>query len=142
MVYHDFLFFRRNAVKKISAQEFINTNPQTTRQSKLMPFKDDILLLKNKGYTGKQILEFLRLNDIIISMNALNVFIRKNINESVQINNEPQKPLQTKEKIIKNQSKLHQNNEKPSLTIDDPHPINTGFKKFNTREQRDIDDLI
>lgn len=30
----------------------------------------------------------------------------------------------------------------PAPAENDRHPINTGFKKFNSREQRDIDDLI
>lgn len=81
MIYNGYnMVFMEKTMKKVSVQEFINANPKAQGQSKLTPFKDDILFLKSQGYTGKQILLFLAQNDVAISPNALNVFIRKHIN--------------------------------------------------------------
>lgn len=110
-------------MKKVSVQDFINANPIAQGQSKLTPFKDDILFLKNQGYTGKQILEFLAQNDVVISPNALNVFIRKNINGSVSASNH-----QTdSENVVSNHSEPQEMTE----TETTPKPKKTGIKKFD-----------
>ncbi|QEY25808.1 hypothetical protein [Neisseria zalophi] len=61
---------------KISAAEFIKKHQATGRNSKLEPYKADILLLKSQGYTQQQILDFLRLNGVTVGMTTLNWFIR------------------------------------------------------------------
>ncbi|MFC3874256.1 hypothetical protein [Neisseria musculi] len=66
---------------KISAAEFIKTHQKNGRSSKLEPYREDILLLKSKGYTQQQILEFLKLNGITVGMTTLNWFIRSRQNK-------------------------------------------------------------
>ena len=45
-------------MKKISAAEFMATHKQAGKNSKLEPYRDDILLLKKEGYTQQQIMDF------------------------------------------------------------------------------------
>lgn len=62
----------------VSLQDFIARNHQKKgRTSKLMPFKDDILFLKQSGYSQQQILDFLSQNGLTVGMTTLNSFIRK-----------------------------------------------------------------
>lgn len=62
----------------VSLQDFIARNHQKKgRTSKLTPFKDDILFLKQSGYSQQQILDFLSQNGLTVGMTTLNSFIRK-----------------------------------------------------------------
>ena len=61
---------------KIDANEFMKTHPVRKRASILEPFKDEILKLKRAGYSIRQIVEFLELNNVTISSNALNSFVK------------------------------------------------------------------
>lgn len=122
-----------NTMKKVSVQDFINANPKAQGQSKLTPFKDDIIFLKNQGYTGKQILTFLAQNDVVISPNALNVFIRKNINVSMTTPNnqtELPKPNDTNQNHILNHSKPQETIENQAETTQKNKP-KKGIKKFD-----------
>lgn len=163
--------------KVISATEFMQQNAACER-SVLVPFADDILLLKDNGYTDKQVLLFLEMNGVKVAQSTLNQFIKKKRQQSrvsgslkrvnavevtppqpqteqspavtSQVDNAPvrrglRKPTPTKkfnwnEKI--DPETLKAPPAAPENTEIDRHPINTGFKKFNSREQRDIDDLI
>ena len=62
--------------RKITLEAFMAQQPSHTRVSKLEPWREDILTLKNNGYTQKQILEYLDLNGIKVSQTALNSFIK------------------------------------------------------------------
>ncbi len=68
-------FFGENMMK-IDADEFMNTNPVRKRISILEPFRDEIFKLKYAGYSIRQIAEFLALNNVAISQNALDSFIK------------------------------------------------------------------
>ncbi|WP_157742692.1 hypothetical protein [Neisseria weixii] len=46
------------------------------RQSKLKPFKADILLLKKNGFSQKQIQQFLAQNGVRAGLTTINWFIR------------------------------------------------------------------
>ena len=61
---------------KVDADEFMKTHSVRKRVSVLEPFKDEILKLKYAGYSNRQIIEFLSLNGVVISQNALNSFIK------------------------------------------------------------------
>lgn len=66
-------------MSSVSVQEFMAQNQQKKgRVSKLHPFRDDILLLKNNGYSQGQILDYLRQNGLIVGLTTLNAFIKKN----------------------------------------------------------------
>ncbi|HEZ7194305.1 hypothetical protein [Kingella negevensis] len=70
--------------KKITATEFMQQNT-IPKRSKLTPFQDDILLLKQNGYTDSQVLEFLAMNGVRVAQSTLNEFIkRKTRNQTVQ----------------------------------------------------------
>lgn len=62
--------------KKITVDEFMAQKKAAAKSSRLDPWTDDILTLKDNGYTQKQILEFLEANGIKVSQMTLSVFIR------------------------------------------------------------------
>ena len=62
--------------KKITLEAFMAQQPSHAKVSKLEPWREDILTLKNNGYTQKQILEYLDLNGIKVSQTTLNSFIK------------------------------------------------------------------
>lgn len=79
----------------ISVQDFIAQNHQKKgRVSKLMPFKDDILFLKQNGYSQQQILDFLSQNGLTVGMTTLNFFIRKHNGTSSNVRTAAPKPKQ------------------------------------------------
>lgn len=61
---------------KVDADEFMKTHSVRKRVSILEPFRDEIFKLKNAGYSIRHIVEFLALNNVVISQNALNSFIK------------------------------------------------------------------
>ena len=62
--------------KKITVDEFMAQKKAAAKSSRLDPWTDDILTLKDNGSTQKQILEFLEANGIKVSQMTLSVFIR------------------------------------------------------------------
>lgn len=133
-----------------SVQEFINKNPKKGRVSKLEPFKDDIFFLKNEGYSQAQILAFLQENGLQVGLTTLKSFIKNRSQTATVLTQktrpnqaQPSKPAQL-EPAVKNDvpPPAKTTVPPPISTENDRHPINTGFKKFNSRKQRDIDDLI
>ena len=72
-------------MKKISATEFMATRKQAGKNSKLEPYRDDILLLKKEGYTQQQIMDFLKLNGVSIGMTTLNWFIRSRAGQTAPV---------------------------------------------------------
>ncbi len=61
----------------ISLDEFMATE-KPKRRSKLEPFKNDILTLKNEGYSEASIVKYLAMNNITVSQRTVNIFIHKN----------------------------------------------------------------
>ncbi len=109
---------------KISAQEFMKKENQTGRKSKLDPFQDDILLLKTHGYTQQQILDFLKMNDVVVGMTTLNWFIRSRSDKKT-----PQKKVQTK---------ISPAGERPSSPGGNTDQSSSGWKN----EEFNLDDYI
>lgn len=71
----------------ISVEEFMNKQQEQGRSSKLEPFREDILALKQKGFSQKQIQQFLAQNNIQAGLTTINWFIRtrcKNKPETVR----------------------------------------------------------
>lgn len=60
----------------ISVEEFITEQEEKGRRSKLEPFKTDILLLKQKGFSQKQIQQFLMENGLKVGLTTINWFIK------------------------------------------------------------------
>ncbi len=69
----------------MNIEEFIKANPiqGKSKSSRLINQRENILRLKNDGYTERKILEFLALNNIEVTQSTLNKFIRKQIDDSV-----------------------------------------------------------
>ena len=91
---------------------------------------------------------FLQENGLQVGLTTLKSFI-KNRSQTATVPTQktrpnqaqPSKPAQL-EPVVKNDVPPPAKTTTPPPTENDRHPINTGFKKFNSREQRDIDDLI
>ena len=60
----------------ISVEKFITEQEEKGRRSKLEPFKTDILLLKQKGFSQKQIQQFLKENGLKVGLTTINWFIK------------------------------------------------------------------
>ncbi len=60
----------------ISVEEFITEQEEKGRRTKLEPFKTDILLLKQKGFSQKQIQHFLKANGLEVGLTTINWFIK------------------------------------------------------------------
>lgn len=112
----------------ISVEKFITEQEEKGRRSKLEPFKTDILLLKQKGFSQKQIQQFLKENGLKVGLTTINWFIKtrsksesllKPENSKVEVQKAPQ--LQTH--FQKNES---QNTNKPA----NGSPTTAGKGKF------------
>ena len=82
-------------MKKISATEFMATRKQAGKNSKLEPYRDDILLLKKEGYTQQQIMDFLKLNGVSVGMTTLNWFIRSRAGKTSAV-------AETRDRVVDN----------------------------------------
>ena len=63
----------------ISVENFMASQIESGRQSKLEPFKDDILLFKKNGFSQKQIQQFLVQNGVQAGVTTINWFIRSRL---------------------------------------------------------------
>lgn len=71
----------------MNVDEFMkmNASEKSSRFSQLTPFREDILKLKNGGFTERKILEFLALNNVVVNQSTLHRFVKR------QTENKPQK---------------------------------------------------
>lgn len=125
-------------MNSLTVQEFMNKNPKKGRNSKLEPYKDDIFLLKNSGYSQPQILNFLQQNGVDVGLTTLKSFIKNRTSESEPVSrhktvqatttstNTIERTEQIKENATPSPTALEsQNNEKPKPQI------KKGIKKFD-----------
>ena len=63
---------------------FRKENTARRRKSKIDKFKKDVIFLKNDFFSVKQILNFLKINDIEITRQALYKFLKKHENEKYE----------------------------------------------------------
>lgn len=63
----------------MNVDEFIKMNvaERSSRLSQLAPFREDILKLKNEGFTEKKILEFLAINNVVVNQSTLHRFVKR-----------------------------------------------------------------
>ena len=71
-------------VKNLTALEFMEQEARGRRVSKLAPFEEDILLLKQNGYTQEQILKYLKQNGVEAGKTTLNWFIKTRSKSEIQ----------------------------------------------------------
>lgn len=98
----------------ISVEEFITEQEEKGRRSKLEPFKTDILLLKQKGFSQKQIQQFLMENGLKVGLTTINWFIKtrsksETIHKSENSKVEVQKAPQLQNHLQKNESQIPSN---------------------------------
>lgn len=113
-------------------ETFLNQRNHAAKSDKvsvLEPYKDEILQLKNIGYAEKIIVEFLsEMKGVNVSRQAVNQFIRSRRKlENKTVEHAPELPKNR----LSNRS-----NTKPV------QKINTGFQRFNSREEINLDDLV
>ncbi|PJX22216.1 hypothetical protein CAP48_14885 [Advenella sp. S44] len=63
----------------MNVDEFIKMNAaeSSLRLSQLAPFREDILKLKNEGFTERKIVEFLALNNVVVNQSTLHRFVKR-----------------------------------------------------------------
>jgi hypothetical protein len=117
----------------ISVEKFIAEQEENGRRSKLEPFKSDILLLKQKGFSQKQIQQFLKENGLEVGLTTINWFVktRSRTGQSNQPENsktEAQKPSSSLNHLQKNERQKTENPEQSS-------PGKSGEDKFDWQNQ-------
>lgn len=117
----------------VSVKDFISGQEENGRRSKLEPFKSDILLLKQKGFSQKQIQQFLKENGLEVGLTTINWFVktRSRTEQSNQPENsktEAQKPSSSRNHFQKNE---RQKTENPDQTSSGK----SGEDKFNWQNQ-------
>ena len=126
-------FFKKKAIHAMNDIEtFLNQRNHAAKSDKvsvLEPYKDEILQLKNIGYAEKIIVKFLsEMKGVNVSRQAVNQFIRSRRKlENKTVEHAPELPKNR----LSNRS-----NTKPV------QKINTGFQRFNSREEINLDDLV
>jgi hypothetical protein len=69
----------------IKIADFKKDHQPSQKKAKMYPFLGDIRSLKESGYSLKEICEYLKINDISITISGLQKFIKKS--ELIQIDN-------------------------------------------------------
>ena len=117
-------------------EDFIKqqTGQQTTaKRSVLEPYKDEILKMKELGFTEKIILHFLsEKKNLTVSQQALNRFIRSRLNLNSR------RPIQTVQKETESKSQ----EEQPSSIKLASSKTATEKQKFNWQDKVDMKDVI
>ncbi|HFC6386984.1 TPA: hypothetical protein ACFNMI_000025 [Neisseria bacilliformis] len=130
--------------KKITVDEFMAQKKAAAKSSRLDPWTDDILTLKDNGYTQKQILEFLEANGIKVSQMTLSVFIRsrqEQRNGGISTSLQEKKTANRRQKG--DQKQQPDAKQKEAERIRKLNDVHVGSNKFEwPPKDVDIDDLI
>lgn len=103
----------------VSVKDFISRQEENGRRSKLEPFKSDILLLKQKGFSQKQIQQFLKENGLEVGLTTINWFVKtrsrtEQINQPEKSKTEAQKPSSSLNHLKKNERQRTENPDQTS----------------------------
>ena len=60
--------------ENVSVEEYMAKNPPRLSKNTLLPYTNSLLILRNKGYSYDQLLDFLKSNEITVSMTTLSNF--------------------------------------------------------------------
>jgi phosphopentomutase len=71
----------------MTIEKFKKQNPPKNRTSILRKFKDEILQLKKDNYSGTQILDFLKNNEVETTKRNLYYFISRELKKEVEYEN-------------------------------------------------------
>ena len=85
---------------KVSAVEFMEQETGAGRVSKLEPFKADIILLRNNGYTQKQIVVFLAMNGVEVSQKTVSLFLARHDREGHQPKETDKAPAASEKRTV------------------------------------------
>lgn len=132
-------------------EKFLNKQkPARKNKSKLEPFTNNILFLKNKGYTYQQIIDYLQMEEINVSYTALRSFVIKKL--SSQESSTDSRSQVANEEVAEDTEKRpteQTSSETPNLTDskvtkDEEIPADRRFPSWSNlpSEYKSIDDLI
>ncbi len=117
----------------ISVEKFITEQEENGRRSKLEPFKSDILLLKQKGFSQKQIQQFLKENGLEVGLTAINWFVKTRLR--TEQSNQPENSKTEAQKPSSSRNHLQKNERQKTENPDQSSSGKSGEDKFNWQNQ-------
>jgi hypothetical protein len=117
----------------ISVEKFITEQEEKGRRSKLEPFKSDILLLKQKGFSQKQIQQFLKENGLEVGLTTINWFVKTR--SRTEQSNQPEKSKTEAQKPSPSLNHLKNNERQKTENPDQTSSGKSGEDKFNWQNQ-------
>lgn len=117
----------------VSVKDFISRQEENGRRSKLEPFKSDILLLKQKGFSQKQIQQFLKENGLEVGLTTINWFVKTR--SRTEQSNQPEKSKTEAQKPSSSLNHLKNNERQKTKNPDQTSSGKSGEDKFNWQNQ-------
>ena len=117
----------------ISVEKFITEQEENGRRSKLEPFKSDILLLKQKGFSQKQTQQFLKENGLEVGLTAINWFVKTRLR--TEQSNQPENSKTEAQKPSSSRNHLQKNERQKTENPDQSSSRKSGEDKFNWQNQ-------
>lgn len=117
----------------VSVKDFISRQEENGRRSKLEPFKSDILLLKQKGFSQKQIQQFLKENGLEVGLTTINWFVKTR--SRTEQSNQPEKSKTEAQKPSPSLNHLKNNERQKTENPDQTSSGKSGEDKFNWQNQ-------
>ncbi len=124
----------------ISVEKFITEQEEKGRRSKLEPFKSDILLLKQKGFSQKQIQQFLKENDLEVGLTTINWFVKTRLR--TEQSNQPENSKTEAQKPPSSLNHLKENERQKTENPDQSSPVKSGEGKFDWQNQINTSEYI
>ena len=122
----------------VSVKDFISRQEENGRRSKLEPFKSDILLLKQKGFSQKQIQQFLKENGLEVGLTTINWFVKTR--SRTEQSNQPEKSKTEAQKPSSSLNHLKINERQKTENSDQTSSGKPG--EFNWQNQINPDEYI
>lgn len=117
----------------VSVKDFISGQEENGRRSKLEPFKSDILLLKQKGFSQKQIQQFLKENGLEVGLTTINWFVKTRLR--TEQSNQPENSKTEAQKPSSSRNHLQKNERQKTENPDQSSSGKSGEDKFNWQNQ-------
>ena len=117
----------------VSVKDFISRQEENGRRSKLEPFKSDILLLTQKGFSQKQIQQFLKENGLEVGLTTINWFVKTR--SRTEQSNQPEKSKTEAQKPSSSLNHLKNNERQKTENPDQTSSGKSGEDKFNWQNQ-------
>ncbi|WNU96541.1 hypothetical protein RSJ68_08815 [Neisseria sp. DTU_2020_1000833_1_SI_GRL_NUU_006] len=117
----------------ISVEKFITEQEEKGRRSKLEPFKSDILLLKQKGFSQKQIQQFLKENGLEVGLTTINWFVKTRLR--TEQSNQPENSKTEAQKPPSSLNHLKENERQKTENPDQSSSGKSGEHKFDWQNQ-------